>query len=278
MSVEILQQQYKKIIKQKEELICQLELKYNNYICTLLQQKLLITVQINRKYEELINNINHSIYNKISTNMNDFIGLSNNLTHLSNDSTQNAEQTPELLMTDHINKTQTKIDSNNTTSQNIHVNLPSIEDIKTSQSLLNCDQDVNNSFRRLGFKNSVAANPVHCFLRKHECVECNTSFSCQKNLTQHMKNIHETVFNCTDCNKYIFKCKDCNKHIQKIYPFKCDNCNKLFPNIGRKIGLDENLDSDTESSDYTSDSSKEISKQNVKKHQKKKKKNIKKKN
>eukprot|EP01084_Bolivina_argentea_P310919 538100_1 len=93
MSVEFLQQQYNEIIKQREESLYQLELKYSNYIQTLLQQKLLIRTQISRKYDELISNINNAIYNKISTNINDFIESQIvNEMHISN--------TPESLMND----------------------------------------------------------------------------------------------------------------------------------------------------------------------------------
>eukprot|EP01084_Bolivina_argentea_P042179 77811_1 len=59
--------------KERNKLLENLELKYANYINSLMRQKVLIAASISLKYDEIIHNINDAIYNclnnKLKTNM-----------------------------------------------------------------------------------------------------------------------------------------------------------------------------------------------------------------
>eukprot|EP01083_Nonionella_stella_P194139 716199_1 len=104
--------QQENAMKQRDYLLEKLEAKYSEYIQSLLKQKLLISININKRCDEIIRNTNNCIYNCIHNTINTNINqLSNNI------STSNSSNNTNIKL--ESNTTYTNISSQQKYNHNI---------------------------------------------------------------------------------------------------------------------------------------------------------------
>ncbi len=107
-------QQRVQMLKKRDQLLYQLDLKYIHFINNLLQQKQLISAQITNQYDQLINNLDNSLYNNLSAYINNcldsLIDNQNYRIYSSNNWTQQ-QQNSDQLKDDKYNKVNAVIDT-----------------------------------------------------------------------------------------------------------------------------------------------------------------------
>eukprot|EP00483_Globobulimina_turgida_P005179 UN05189 len=199
-AVHLLQEQQIQTMKEREELLNELEAKYSTYIHSLLQQKRLIAANIRNKYDAISNAINDAIYNCLSSKiMITNINQVNSMNHLI--APQNNYTITSISVHHQPNQDQTVPIANS------NIDLKKPKEMKHE-----CDAP------------SVPSLP------SFKCEKCNKSFKKKAYLSSHIHRVHNgRKFECDVCHKK-YKQKETLVRHKRIHsgerPYKCDVCSK----------------------------------------------------
>eukprot|EP01084_Bolivina_argentea_P292469 502801_1 len=214
------------LTKERDELLSTLDLKYMNYMNTILQQKFIVRQSIQQQYDQQLAFIDNLLFNKHN---NTKTAKPSNINVPSTQ--QPATQTQTQIKTDKSVNKHTNI-SNVNNRQQTKRSKTQIQSVNTKQ---NNDSSSNNDFHCLCCSKSFITYPqlrthissIHSD-RSYPCkycpYACKSSKSIKEHNIQHQKQ-HNRCYSCDLCNK-LFNC-----HTSFPQPFALTNHKRLYHKI-----------------------------------------------
>eukprot|EP01084_Bolivina_argentea_P283019 484612_1 len=214
--VQLYKQQQKNAVKQRNELLNQLELKYKRHIDSLLEQKTMIAKNITNNFDEIISNINDSIFNYLNQQI----------------------TTTMISMTDINNKNVSQIRKNdNTTTSNLNINrhkklnIPLLTPIIATKPKQNILLNQKRKRKKKNKKRCAVAANVGVEYNKQPFKKQKTQIKMKQTMSiigfEYFAFAHKTNDLCLNFNNSFYK----TQHTTKITPSFSKSKMFNFPNI-----------------------------------------------